>query len=573
MSLIQFPRQFVVDINGVPRVGAQAFFYQPTTSTDIATWKDAAYTQPHTQPVKSVSSGIFPAIYINPAVNPNFKIIVLDVNDALVYSDDNVPALALTAGNISDLLIASGGLTSAAIKYDRTAAEIAENITPVDYSHPPGSYLRYDADPLGLADSSAAIANAIKANAYVFDDYPGGGTYLLNSEVTFTRFPVRIEGQARSIPNAVGGTRFRLAASAGAGKGSLHSTGASTGVEIVGICCTWEDPTIAQWGVILAADTRDFIIDRCGFVGTGASGSLVSGVKLDTGGTYITGEILNCFSNGVVYAVDAQGSCTGVNVRGGRLFGNITGGPVGAAVQLSALCSGPTVSFAYIQGFDKGVYALAGHAYVGVGFNTFEANTTSYELVQNGSVYMGDAHGFNRILSGGNPVVPYNNTGGCLVWDQPGFFRIDKAVLKVYQGFNEFNRAANLGVMTTVAYAGGNFTANGGATLTVDSGDQSTFEYSINGTTMTVALTLAGITTTVASPTQLIVALPLSSQAVKAVQTSAVISISGTRELGVARVTAGGTSIIIERQNAATGFGIVANAIDVACVISFETTA
>lgn len=166
MSLIQFPRQFIVDINGTPRVGAQAFFYQPTTSTDIATWKDAAFSQPHSQPVESVSSGIFPAIYIDPAVNPTFKILVLDANDALVYSDDNVPALALTAGNISDLLLAAGGLSSIVIKYDRTDAETAAGVTPIDYSkfpYPVKDISRHVSDNTGAVDVTTQMNNALKA--------------------------------------------------------------------------------------------------------------------------------------------------------------------------------------------------------------------------------------------------------------------------------------------------------------------------------------------------------------------------------------------------------------------------
>ena len=124
MSLVSFPRQLLVDVNGTPRVGAKATFYQAGTSTLITVYTTASYSTPHTNPVVSVGGGLFPAVYVNPVVNATYKLVVTDSADVPLYSEDNIPALGFTQSDIGSAL------------YPITDAEVSTGVTPQDFSIP-----------------------------------------------------------------------------------------------------------------------------------------------------------------------------------------------------------------------------------------------------------------------------------------------------------------------------------------------------------------------------------------------------------------------------------------------------
>lgn len=137
MSLVILPRQLVVDINGTPRNGARASFYDAGTTDPRPAYPTAAdaaaRTNPLTQPVVSSSTGLFSAIYINTQDGP-YKIIVQ--NEAVIpvtlYTEDNIAAEpGLTSVNIATSLNS----------LKRTAAEIAAGVTPADYSYMPRPWL------------------------------------------------------------------------------------------------------------------------------------------------------------------------------------------------------------------------------------------------------------------------------------------------------------------------------------------------------------------------------------------------------------------------------------------------
>ena len=149
MSLVTLPRQILVDVNGNPRVGAKANFYQAGTTTPISVYTTNAYSVAHANPVVSVSSGFFPAIYVNPAVNATYKIVVTDSSDVAIWTEDNIPALAMTQSEIGQTL------------YPRTAAEISASITPTAYYYEPLDIRRYGAVNGGVTDCTTAIQAAV----------------------------------------------------------------------------------------------------------------------------------------------------------------------------------------------------------------------------------------------------------------------------------------------------------------------------------------------------------------------------------------------------------------------------
>lgn len=131
MALVVLPKQLLVDANGEPLVGAKAYYYLPGTTTPITVYTTGAYGPAHSSPVESVSGGLFPAVYINPAVNSTYKLVIKTVADVEIYSEDNIPALGFVGGDVGALL------------WPRTASEIADGVTPVSYTKPEFDVRRY----------------------------------------------------------------------------------------------------------------------------------------------------------------------------------------------------------------------------------------------------------------------------------------------------------------------------------------------------------------------------------------------------------------------------------------------
>lgn len=67
--------------------------------------------------------------------------------------------------------------------YMQTAAEALASVTPSNYSYAPGNVIRYGADSTGIADSTAAIQQAVMVDQAVY--FPAG-TYNVSSMITLT---------------------------------------------------------------------------------------------------------------------------------------------------------------------------------------------------------------------------------------------------------------------------------------------------------------------------------------------------------------------------------------------------
>lgn len=109
-------------------------------------------------------------------------------------------------------------------------------------------------------------------------------------------------------------------------------------------------------------------------------------------------------------------------------------------------------------------------------------------------------------------------------------------------GINERSRTTPMGEWITPAYSGSNFTASTG-TWTVDSGDVTTYAYTLVGKTMTVMFVI-NTTDVSAAPAQLLIAIPGGFTAAKATRTPTnVIDAGAAAAVGFAIVQAGGTTI------------------------------
>lgn len=171
-SLVVLPQQLVVNSSGVPRSGAKLYVYVAGTTTPLTTYTTIALTTPHANPVLSVSSGLFPAIYADPD-GGSYKLVLKDSANVTIYTEDNIPA-AISQAEIGASL------------YPRTTAEIAAGITPTNYAYAEGNVLRYGNNTTpGTTDMAAALQDAVdvaEAGGTRVVRIPAG-TYLLASPV------------------------------------------------------------------------------------------------------------------------------------------------------------------------------------------------------------------------------------------------------------------------------------------------------------------------------------------------------------------------------------------------------
>lgn len=143
MSLVAFPRQVSVDADGQPRVGAQWGFYEAGTNTPITVYTTAAMTATQANPVISLSNGYFPAVYIDAGVYQTHKQVLLDADDLVLFTEDNIP-------------------TAAEARYPLTDAETDAGITPVDFGLPELTVERYGPNTVpGTTDMHLPFQKAI----------------------------------------------------------------------------------------------------------------------------------------------------------------------------------------------------------------------------------------------------------------------------------------------------------------------------------------------------------------------------------------------------------------------------
>ncbi len=104
------------------------------------------------------------------------------------------------------------------------------------------------------------------------------------------------------------------------------------------------------------------------------------------------------------------------------------------------------------------------------------------------------------------------------------------------------------GAWTSVAYASGNFTSSGGS-WTVDSGDQGTYAYVLNGKTMTVAFEI-NTSSVGAGATALLIAIPASKTAARSIANTCWIADGSFANVGgLCDVQGAGTTILIRRSD------------------------
>ena len=450
------------------------------------------------------------------------------------------PAALTSSGSITASLI--GGFI-----WPQSSAEAANSIIP-SVQYPYGSLRRYGADPTGIASSSTALANALLCNSYVWDDFPGGGTYLFNTQVSVTNYPFRLQGQA---PDATGGgltgTIFKLGNSAASllflggfiansiidGIGFLVASGGAGQYLIYGN--TSAASVNCQW--------RNVTIQNCLFQGVGVGDTSV-GIYLDSTGTYsafntIQNNYFASLSGGILFS----GTTTPNLILNNKFLGYTGAGSTkaGSAIQVNSGGSETKIAFNYCEGWVNGVYLNGAVACLQEG-NDYEVCTNGYNWVANGSgiidntslgeVGVGGTYSGQSSLDGSQMQL-----SGRLGWLATG------GAIQSTRGFQEGDgpgtnlRTAAMGYHTTTAPT---MTANGGGSLA--SQTTNTFSYTQIGGSMfvdfNITAALTGSGTTVLS-----VPIPSSKTAIVGCENACAITNNSGTVIGVVSTAASGTAI------------------------------
>lgn len=535
MILSPSPVQQFFGNNGRPLDGGLLFTYVAGTSTKIATYTDESGGSLNTNPIVLDFRGEC-RLWLDPTLTYKF---------VLSPSGDSDPPTSpiWTVDEVSGL----GGLTQQVIGqilWPRSASEIAASVTPANYGHPWGSWLRYGADPSGLSDSHAAISSAISCNDFSFDDYPGGGSYLLNNEVVIDSYPCRIQGGAAN-PNITSGTIITLATVAGSGAAAFRVADNKPNITFSDITVKFQTTTTGQIGFRFGSDSRYCRMTRCAVMGAGGVASTCVGLQLDTGGTF-TGHFVadQCYISGCKYGIDIQGTVTILDIFATTFIGYTTSNS-SYGIKCSNL-STYSINGGHIEGFNttssRGIYSEG--AYMRQENIRYEVNTVNWEWVRgSGNPRIYGMSSNEAMISGGDPIYPLNDTDACMVLTGPGFCDIDTTDLSVWRGYYEGGRTERLGNYNAIPFSAGNFQANGGGTWALTSPDQVTYLYRLMANSVDV-IGVFRLTTITGSPTQLILTLPKT--ATNDATATCLVNNAGTRVIAYATVVSGSNLLAIQ---------------------------
>lgn len=538
--LFSDPRVKPLSTSGLPQAACYAQFYLTGTTTPAAVYADGALTTPLTNPVTSDSAGRFVPVYLNPGTV--YRVQVYSAADVLLSDTDPyvVPGIPSQAG-------------IGQIFYPQSATEIAASITPTAYQYPYGAYRRYGMDPTSSDDSEPGFTAACACNAHVFDEYPGGGTYLFNSQPTLTAYPLRVSGQGINYggldaPRA--GTAFQLSVAAGANAALIAYLSSAYGIVVEDLALLVQNN---QNGMNFHEDFRASNIRNVyvqGGDGTSANETIAVLISGASGVTEAI-DIEGLTTGNVQYGVYLAGVTTTVKIHHSELGGN-TAAISGSGVFVANTVTGASVDHCLLEGFATAGIESQG-SFVAQEANHFEQGSAPTFVWTRGS---GNARIWNQstddmFISGTTAQFPQNNADACTVNSGPGTVYWDNTSPASGLGFNEHLRAFNLGDWNDVAYSAGNFTASGSMSWTVSSGEVATYRWTVIGHTMTVEWDISGSTIGGSAGVSLQIAVPGGFTAAKATANLCLVTDGGTTQFGYASIAAAATVIQIQNSAAA----------------------
>ncbi len=404
------------------------------------------------------------------------------IHSSLVSAGTTITALGTGSGGTGTYTVNNSQTVASGLISADNGGNIVVDASGRRWKWPDSSILnlkRFGAKTDGTAmDTAFAAALAAGNNVYA----PGGTvgspfTYVLNSETVLTnRLGLHLFGDGHET------TRIQLAAAAGASKAALKFATYAQGIHIEGLRFITQNGTLGQKGLRFA-ETRDSLIENCGFYGIGTASDDTTAIQFDGTGTYTGGVTVrkNYITNHLI-GVDMQGICTDVTVDDNNILGTAASVAGSKGIKVANTCVGPKISKNTFQGWVRGVYTEGQH--VSQSENYFESNTVNWEWVRgSGNARIRNVSFGDKLISGGAPVYPRNNVDDCVVFGEAVGF-IDNGVIDAGVGFREKLRTVNMGEYQTPTFDAANYLAGGAQTWTVASGDVLTYAYTLVGNQM-----------------------------------------------------------------------------------------
>lgn len=78
--------------NGLPYIGAKAFFYSGGTTTPITTYRDNDLSTPHPNPLETDGNGVFPAVFLDEA-DVFYRVRVTTAGGVVLYDTPAIPII------------------------------------------------------------------------------------------------------------------------------------------------------------------------------------------------------------------------------------------------------------------------------------------------------------------------------------------------------------------------------------------------------------------------------------------------------------------------------------------------
>lgn len=318
MSGTQFipPRFIPVNGSGRPYPGAKLYFYEAGTTTLATVYTTSALAVESANPLTASASGMFDAVYLDPASTTDYKAVLKNSAGAQIWSEDNIPARSITASSIGLEL------------YPRSAAEISASVTPTAYEYPWLDVRRYGAVGDGVANDTTALQAACNVAAQA-----GGGTVFLPSGVYLTTTTITLGNyvilQGESMQGSkIQGTGATTVVTMGTRSAVRDvwlrgdATAASKGIAATAAAIHWQAQgvriTNCDIGVYLnntfIVSLRDCVIQSCTTYGLQTGTADINAIYIDGG------EIQGC---GIGAWIDY---CNGVFFDGVTIEGNTTYG-------------------------------------------------------------------------------------------------------------------------------------------------------------------------------------------------------------------------------------------------------
>ena len=180
-QLFTLPQQVRVSSSGAPYALAKAYWYRANTTTAQDVYTTSALSVAHAQPVQADSAGQFPAIWMDPATNYDYRVIIKTSAD-VTLDDYTIPRGPVSAATFSsEVFTATAGQTVFTISASYTPGSAtcsvylngAKLITGPDYTETSSTVITLvvgaaDGDNVEIITGSQVTANGSSSALVTF---------------------------------------------------------------------------------------------------------------------------------------------------------------------------------------------------------------------------------------------------------------------------------------------------------------------------------------------------------------------------------------------------------------------